>query len=70
MNYLTVREAAEICGMSDYSIREAISSGRLRSYRLGGRGRHNIKPEDLAHALGESVKEIERRADEIKAQWG
>lgn len=70
MKYLTVREAAEICGLSDYSIRLAINTGRLKSVRLGNRGRHNIQPEALAEALGVTVEEIEKRANEVKTIWG
>ena len=70
MNYLSVREAAEICGLSDNSIRLAIDAGRLKSIRLGNRGKHRITIESLAESLGLPVDEVKSMADEVKTIWG
>ena len=70
MDYLTVREAAEVCGLSVHRIRDAINDGTIEAFRFGNKGRYRIKPQSIADALGLPVEEIQKKADEVKTIWG
>ena len=45
--YYGIREAAEQCACSPYTIRRAIAKGELPAYRLGSSRVIRIKPRDL-----------------------
>lgn len=70
MDYLTVKEAAEVCGLSVHRIRDAIADGTIEAFRFGDKGRYRIKPQSIAAAFGLPVDEIQKKADEVKSVWG
>lgn len=51
---LTTGEAAKYCGVNFRTVIRWIERGRLKAYKLPGRGDHRIKAEDFVHFLREN----------------
>jgi excisionase family DNA binding protein len=61
---LTPAEVAEICRVSGKTVMRAINAGELPASRLGRRGAHRIRPEDVeawiaARAVYPSIPPVE-----------
>jgi len=53
----TIREAAEITGAGEHTIRHAITSGQLTAIQLGGRTSTYIIPADVLNAWVHGVQQ-------------
>jgi excisionase family DNA binding protein len=54
---LHVKEAADVLGVHESTIRRAIQSGELRALTLGAHGRYRIRRTDLEQFLQPVVEE-------------
>lgn len=66
MQYFSVRETAEICGLSEWSVRQALKDGIFRSVRLRPTGNHRITPESIARALGCKVNDVIESGERVR----
>ena len=70
VQYFSVRETAEICGLSEWSVRQALKDGIFRSVRLRPTGNHRITPESIARALGCKVDDVIKSGEQARANQG
>jgi excisionase family DNA binding protein len=48
---LRMSEVAKVLGVSTFTVRNLVTSGRLRSVRIGDRGWHRIRAEDVEQLI-------------------
>jgi hypothetical protein len=67
---LTIREFAEINGMSEYSVRRAVNHGKIPSYKVSGSRRiPSAYLEDLQRCGDDTETEIAKTAATLAALW-